>query len=593
MDGEAPYSATFAEGARQGVLMSLSSVNWKNIEENDFNSLAEALLVLDNSRDGLTAHALDGRGGDGGIDVDVLVNKTGQLVRVYQLKWFPQGFSGGFRPRRTQIKDSFDTAVSTTDMTVWYLVVPSNLTPNERRYISTLSAPRLVRKRVIGTVELDLLLAKYPEIRSLAERGALREALQILGREAAALALPGDASRELLLLQSRLDARSAYWSTDLELLNGTVIERLRAKRPDAALREPLSISITTQFGAEHSVLAQQYADGINFGVVEPILLPSQVVKSFEKLGPDWFAETAGPGELEIAPSDEPHVPFRVKISSRDQGGSLIATLSGTSEAVAVGGLGGTLVVKYSGGLTQRWTMARDATVTGKVALTFTPGGHNASSVRRAIRFIDSIALAQRIDVESGERRDTLLLEEPAQPFNVGEAVRELADDMMFIEQATETEFLYPITPPSDSDRLWVRTVRRLLEGRVVAAPGVESFTATLSGTLSASFGKFLTTPAPIVLSDPCWNLEVFEQSIEIGEVNFFNPSVQVEDAAVHLKALRSGHGEGRLFTMLPTDRSPFRVYMPSVVEDKANIVAEPWSVPGVREHSGLVQFPNP
>ena len=34
--------------------------------------------------------AIDGRGGDGGIDIDVTVKKTGQLVKILQVKYFPE-----------------------------------------------------------------------------------------------------------------------------------------------------------------------------------------------------------------------------------------------------------------------------------------------------------------------------------------------------------------------------------------------------------------------------------------------------------------------------------------------------------------------
>lgn len=42
-----------------------------HIDEKDFNDIVEALLVREYTREGLEAHALSGRGGDDGIDVEV------------------------------------------------------------------------------------------------------------------------------------------------------------------------------------------------------------------------------------------------------------------------------------------------------------------------------------------------------------------------------------------------------------------------------------------------------------------------------------------------------------------------------------------
>ena len=63
----------------------VSRVNWRTISQQDFDEIVDALLVRHFTRDGIVAHALDGRGGDGGIDVATRSKKTDQIVHIYQV----------------------------------------------------------------------------------------------------------------------------------------------------------------------------------------------------------------------------------------------------------------------------------------------------------------------------------------------------------------------------------------------------------------------------------------------------------------------------------------------------------------------------
>lgn len=52
---------------------------------------------------------VNGRGSDGGIDVQV----TGDAdLRIFQLKYHPDGFPGSLKDRRTAIKKSFRRAMA-------------------------------------------------------------------------------------------------------------------------------------------------------------------------------------------------------------------------------------------------------------------------------------------------------------------------------------------------------------------------------------------------------------------------------------------------------------------------------------------------
>jgi hypothetical protein len=77
------------------------------------------------------------------VDIDVRVRSAGQQVRIYQLKHFPEGFSGEWgKGRKPQITRSFNEAMK-HNPPVWALVIPRNFTINERKWVAILARGRL------------------------------------------------------------------------------------------------------------------------------------------------------------------------------------------------------------------------------------------------------------------------------------------------------------------------------------------------------------------------------------------------------------------------------------------------------------------
>src|SRR5690554_5709372 len=96
---------------------------WERCGRDAFERAVELLLQRKHQAGPGKAQAIDGRGGDEGIDVDV-TEPDGTISTIYQLKYFPEGFSGGFREvRRKQILNSFRAAMK-HEPALWVLVVP-------------------------------------------------------------------------------------------------------------------------------------------------------------------------------------------------------------------------------------------------------------------------------------------------------------------------------------------------------------------------------------------------------------------------------------------------------------------------------------
>ncbi|MCD9899667.1 hypothetical protein LUR56_05120 [Streptomyces sp. MT29] len=78
---------------------------WDRISQSHFDRVVEALVHRLYSETA-EVRAVNGRGGDGGRDIDVV---QGGRLRIYQLKYFPDGLQG--RGRRPSIKKSFKRAM--------------------------------------------------------------------------------------------------------------------------------------------------------------------------------------------------------------------------------------------------------------------------------------------------------------------------------------------------------------------------------------------------------------------------------------------------------------------------------------------------
>lgn len=376
--------ARLIEPKKVGGNVSTSRVNWRRISEGDFNEIAESLIVRDRSGSGLIAQAVDGRGGDGGIDIDVRVERTGQLTEILQLKWFPEGFSNKYSDRRKQIQHSFERAMD-HNPPVWALVVPANLTPKERKSVWAMRKGRNVMIRFIGETELNLLLSEYPKVHDWATRDAGLDALSRVGREQAVLTRPDDLAGEALRLHKQAEGISAYWGRSWSVQGGAYVEEFYAKRPDAAQREPLSFVLETSFGPDDAELRKTFQQSLGYGLIEPLVLPAHVVTSFTKVGPEWFAGEHDIAELQLLPTDAARRDLKMSTTAYDASDRRLRSIPGRTSFTSSGSEGGTLSCTFSGGLTQRWRFPKDLAQPGHLDITLRPAGQAAREIQKVRR----------------------------------------------------------------------------------------------------------------------------------------------------------------------------------------------------------------
>jgi hypothetical protein len=121
--------------------------------EQNFEQMMAQLLALDYG-----ASAIDGSGGDGGIDCYVM-NPDGMLT-IFQSKYYIDRLTSS---RKNQIRRSFERAVKQHNVRKWVLCVPLDPTPAEDLWLRTISR-NMTEVEWFGVTKIRTLLAKYPRI---------------------------------------------------------------------------------------------------------------------------------------------------------------------------------------------------------------------------------------------------------------------------------------------------------------------------------------------------------------------------------------------------------------------------------------------
>ncbi|WP_341946309.1 hypothetical protein [Microbacterium sp. LWH11-1.2] len=561
--------------------------NWGTLGEEKFNRAAEMVIKksVESNDPGVEVSAIDGRGGDGGIDLDVRVRKTGKLIAIYQLKHFPEGFSGEWaKTRKEQIRKSFRSALE-HDPDVWYLVIPRNFTTKERQFVTSLRdhKPR-PRTRRVGVAELDLMLAPFPELEEYINRDAHLAALKIVGRESALLSKPSDLRAEAELLQKRIAARSAHWGVSFTSTADTFTQEFVPLRADSAEKEPLSFSLVTDF-TDKAGLGEEFRNALDYGLLESLELPADVVAHFELNGPEWFAEVINVLGLRIVPlGEELRVPVKVKLHSATD--KTIAQPNAAKARVSTGTKGAQLNLTVVPGVEFTFLFDKELAESGSLRFQVALRGLTGTEAKRALKFLSSLAEAKRMSLEIGDERPfSLQFKEENPPPHI--ALIELADDLASIEDELGVHFVFPEESPENWDRIWIRIVRGVLEGHAYYLPGVEDLGAVVEPPLNDGLGKWLTERAGsfgLIIDD--WEWEVLGQQLIIDEVTFAVFHGHVADGDAHRKALEEEPASPRTVHFVPNEANGgVVIFSPSRRKDPNQpLIPEVWGITGIPEH---------
>lgn len=532
----------------------MSAIDWERLGQPEFDRQVEALFMEEHKDLPQDAYVVNGRGGDDGIDIQI--RRDGRLI-IVQLKFFPEGFSGGWVKRREQIRRSFKSALA-HDPDEWWLVVPWTVTIPERRFLDGLlrkaEPPRATPViTVFDRPKLDGLAGKHPGLVGYFHRDELREAAQIYGQERALLQHRDDVVARVGALSRQADTLHPDWRFDLQAVDGVPGLVLMPKHPQAALRSPINISFDATFGPAEKELGAAWAKAITYGTPEAVELPGSLVSNFRIDGPEFIASSGEPlAALSLIPWNNHPVGQPIEVSFSDGAGATVATYRGKTTWLGAGPGGFSVRAAFFDSVLQvEFLLPADKTKGGQFNFSFTLDGADPAAVVRTIRLIEQADAASAVTLQIDDQYRATLQgkEHPGSRFaDAREDLRthsEIADDLVVVQEATSRYFPYPAAVTA-LDRAKLRAIRLLLEGRCVVVPNAGGLTAVLSGEYDDNIRMFVAPgfhSISLERDGEAWSL--FGQEIPLGSASLLLTQVEVVDVDSVRQALEAGTAEGR------------------------------------------------
>lgn len=561
------------------------AVNWKTLVQEDFERLVEVLIHRVHP-DPAVVKVIDGRGGDGGKDVDVTLADGRRII--YQLKYFPEGFSGPHVSRRPQIKKSF-MSIAADEPYQWVLVSPHKLVPSEWAYLNKL-APEGHLTKVIAwdQARLDSHLAKNPDLVAYLQRTPeLERVATLYNQEKAALLDPGkdlvDRVRALQNLSSTVDP---YYSLDFQTQGSTIIRTLRAKDPRAFEAHPVSIN----FSASPSTPALQKV--IGWGARETLTLTGDQIRDFSVSGTVLMGDQGIPDEIRFIPADQE--PIACTLDTLDDTQARIRRFSGAITHIGRGHEGIVIEALFYETVTAKFWLSADASkpeVKVDLNVSLRPGT-SPSLLEKAAHLADLLVTAATIRLlgPKGEtyaslsgRQTTERLEFAAEM----RALRELAQDVAALADHLQVDLTVPLEP-TDLDRVRLRVLRHAFEGKVSIDPVQSGYTVVIppvapEGPLAdllagRAFSGYVRAPAQTV--------SLAGMELEVPSLSYWHPNLAAvaEPAELALLGERRARGEEVSVQIKGQDGTNLRVYMIDRVLESPTTT--PWALEGIQEPEG-------
>lgn len=545
------------------------AIKWEQLGQSAFDEAVEVLITRRFKNTG-TVTVVDGRGGDGGIDILYVGHDNHR--RILQLKYFPEGFSAGWAStRRPQIRKSF-TAALQHQPDEWTLVVPRLLTPHEREFVENLNdgnTPPTIS--IIGRNDLDDWLAEDSDLDTYLQRNpttALQQMARDFNMEKAAI-LNGwsDVAERVRNLGRVVDGVDPDWTIDFARIGDTQALTIRPQHPRAAERNPLGITIQTS--ALEEVESAHIERALGYGTSSPIVVPGEAVESITITGPTFLAGPWPPGEVHIEPaSHTPSIGKSIEFRIWD-GDTVAASYEGTITHAGRGGFGGTIDASFfDGRLVANIHLPHNpdiselpdrAAAKPGIGLHVEYGPDDPRLVADVLEAARLIRLSSRLEVHvDGQHAATVGAFPPPTEEDFGDnlAIEQYAEDLAVVQRHCKQYFGIPrfIQP---GERVAMRVARLLVDGHIVTSPKAQLYAVELTGKDSPELRAKLREPRPIAWRSPVpYTVTVGERTLNIGEVYAIHPAAVVDNLREVIGALDAGTGDGIRVDYRPGD-DPF------------------------------------
>ena len=284
------------------------SIRWDDLGRQKFEDMVSVLL----SRLHPDSQRIDGKGGDGGRDVQIVHPGNGSVIVAFELKSFT-GRMGDVQ--RQQVKRSLNRAAGLRPSR-WILVVPIDPTPGELEWFCKLGKSYGFPIEWRGKTWLDEKMAAHPDIRRYFLEDANAEVVQLLlqlNQEQAIVTDANDVMDRLRSLHARLNEIDPFYRYELATVTGTtnnwpsdVVFSVRQGdvRVDASEKyrgavkdRPLSIQTVVTVGPED----QPILEPLGYGLATTI--PHHMISSITVDLPSGLGGRFSGGEVNIFPAN--------------------------------------------------------------------------------------------------------------------------------------------------------------------------------------------------------------------------------------------------------------------------------------------------
>ncbi|WP_289007946.1 hypothetical protein [uncultured Thermomonospora sp.] len=564
------------------------AIEWKQIGREKFERIVEALLYRTYSFNS-EVRAVDGRGGDSGIDFLV---KQGQRLRIFQLKYFPEGFSSEMQSRRRQIRKSFERAMQHSPYE-WTLVVPCNLTNSERSFVENLGKERSIRISIIDRANLDSRIAAFPDLLDSFTRDQFLEAARILGHEQTVLAGGvSDLAQRVMNLGKVVDACDPHWTYDFIRSGGSTISVLRAKHPYAHEVSPITITLEGKISAvQYPGLSSAIERSIGYGTDDSITIPPEVIERLTIEGPEWISASYENVEVSWEPLPNPSKgKARVELRFVDEFGVVRTSHEAEIMHGGAGSRGFSLKVTFYKVATLVFLFSRELQGSSKLQYSINVEGAYPVDVMRAGSLIRQIYEQRKFDVYiDGRHLAEVSISSKNQDLspdylNGIAEWEDLASDLDVVQRHCGVYFTMP-TSISARERISLRAARLLIEGHCVVQPEARTVTVTLSGSDSPVLRELLSgRPSSLRFDLTDISITVGGRTLVIGDAVMFHTRVVALNYAEALQALNEGRGAGVKVQLRPEGKENFRIFLPDKWGNKNGpLKPTPLGLPGYAE----------
>ena len=290
------------------------SIRWDDFEPGRYEDMVSVLL----SRLYPNAQRIDGKGGDGGRDVQIVHPLDGSIIDAFELKSHTGRMGTKQRP---QVARSLERAALLKPPR-WTLVVPIDPTPGEFTWFQKLGTGYAFPTRWFGKTWLDEKMSAFPDIRRYFLEGAKDEVYRLLREireEQAKVTDVPDAVSRFRTLRERLNELDPHYryelSTEptaadtrltdvvLSVSFGDVRVDVYPKYSGAAKDRPISINVKLAVGPGDDVVQ----NALDFGLEATI--PSRMIRSVTVDAPSGLGGSITEAEIILLPTnntlDEP------------------------------------------------------------------------------------------------------------------------------------------------------------------------------------------------------------------------------------------------------------------------------------------------